>query len=232
MYRDLRQRARRRLALLALWLLACEPETPPRPETPAAGPGSPAAGAEASARYDPAAAAVLTFAGERGSFADAKAADAIPEASRGLVRVTLLDGPPPPPGMVWVGNFRTPAEGGAVELTVVPRDAFEELALGQGLSSTFELPAGLAPPDNVATATGGVIVYKTAWCGVCKKLESYLEKKGVEFESKDIEKDPEAAAELQAKAAAGGVRTGSVPIIDVKGELLVGFDRARLESLL
>jgi hypothetical protein len=54
----------------------------------------------------------------------------------------------------------------------------------------------------------------------------------VPYQAKDIEKDPQAAAELKAKAAEGGVRTGSVPIIDVKGELLVGFDRARLEQLL
>lgn len=214
--------------LLAAILLACAPETPPRPE----GPQGPAAAAAATASYDPTAAAVLTFAGERGSFADAKAPDAIPEASRGMVRVSLLDGPAPPPGLVWVGNFRTPGEDGKIALSTVPRDAFEELALGQGLSSKFELPPGLAPPENVVTSHGDVIVYKTAWCGVCKKVESYLKKKGVPFESKDIEKDPKAAAELQAKAASTGVRTGSVPIIDVKGELLVGFDRARLEQLL
>lgn len=214
--------------MTALWLLACAPETPPRPD----GPTGPAAAASASATYDPSVPAVLTFAGDRGAFADAKAADAIPEPSRGLVRVTLLDGPPPPPGTVWVGNFRTASADGKVELTTVPRDAFEELALGQGLSSKFELPPGLAPPENVVTTHDGVIVYKTAWCGVCKKVESYLKKKGVAFESKDIEKDPQAAAELQAKAASSGVRTGSVPIIDVRGELLVGFDRARLEKLL
>lgn len=214
--------------LLGLWLLACAPETPPRPD----GPSGPTAAATVTATYDPAVPAVLTFAGDRGAFADAKAADAIPEASRGLVRVTLLDGPAPPPGSVWVGNFRSAASDGKLELSTVPRDAFEELALGQGLSSKFELPPGLQPPEDVVTTHGNVIVYKTAWCGVCKKVESYLKKKGVQFESKDIEKDPQAAAELQAKAASGGVRTGSVPIIDVKGELLVGFDRARLEQLL
>ena len=77
-----------------------------------------------------------------------------------------------------------------------------------------------------------IVVYKTAWCGVCSKLTAYLDKKGVEYVAKDIEKDRDAAAELQAKAKEKGVPTGSVPVIDVGGELMVGFDRARLEELL
>ena len=79
---------------------------------------------------------------------------------------------------------------------------------------------------------GEVVLYKTSWCGVCKKVESYFDRKGVQYVAKDIEKDREAAAELQAKAAKAGVATGSVPIIDVGGELIVGFDRGRLEKLL
>lgn len=225
------QRVKRCLTpLVVACVLGCAPETPPRPDGPA-GPAG-AAASTATASYAPGAAAVLTYAGDRGSFADSKDAATIPEASRGMVRVTLLDGPAPPPGTVWVGNFRTPAEDGSVALSTVPRDAFEELALGQGLSSKFELPEGLQPPEQVVTKHDDVIVYKTSWCGVCKKVESYLKKKGVPYQAKDIEKDPQAAAELKAKAAESGVRTGSVPIIDVKGELLVGFDRARLEQLL
>ncbi|MBC8070207.1 MAG: hypothetical protein IAG13_17880 [Deltaproteobacteria bacterium] len=134
--------------------------------------------------------------------------------------------------MVWVGNFRNPGADGTIALTTVPRESFEELALGQGLSSTVELPEGLQPPEQPAAASGGVVVYKTAWCGVCKQLEGYLKRKGVDYESKDIEKDATAAAELKGKAASKGLRTGSVPVIDVRGELIVGFDRARLEQIL
>ncbi len=220
------------VALVASVLLACEPERPPtakddRPVSEAADSAAPAP------LYDPATtSAVLTFAGERGAFQDTSKPDSIAENARGLVRVTLLDGPAPPPGKVWVGNFKGADASGKVQLTTVARDDFEELALGQGLSSQVELPEGLEPPAQVANAHGDVIVYKTAWCGVCKKLEGYLGRKGVVYTAKDIEKDPSAAAELQAKASAKGMRTGSVPVIDVRGELLVGFDRARLEALL
>ena len=124
-----------------------------------------------------------------------------------------------------------PGEGG-YSLETVDRNLFEELALGQGLSSEFKLPEGLEPPAQVAANTGDIIVYKTSWCGVCKKVEAYLDRKGVTYVAKDIEKDRKAAAELQAKAAKAGTKTGSVPVIDIGGELMVGFDRAKLERLL
>jgi glutaredoxin len=224
--------------LMALFLVlglvpACEDEKPPAPPATAS-PGSQQAPASAAeVFFQPGATpAVLTYAGDRGSFADTSKAEAVPEEARGLVRVKLLEGDAaPPPGTVWVANLRTPEPDGRYRLQTVARDMFEELALGQGRSSAVELPQGLQPPEPVAAA-GGVVVYKTAWCGVCKQVEGYLKRKGVEYEAKDIEKDRSAAAELQAKAQAQNVRTGSVPIIDVGGQLIVGFDRARLEKLL
>lgn len=231
------------LSASARWLLwaslsftvGCEEEKPPAPpQTPAqaeASGGASSAAAEAFLAPDVEDAAILTYAADRGSFADTSTLDVVPEQARGLVRVKLLAGEPAPPGMVWVTNLRTPEADGRFRLRPVPRDMFEELALGQGLSSDVTLPEGLEPPQTVA-APEGVIVYKTAWCGVCKKVEAYLTRKGVDYEAKDIEKDRQAAAELSAKAKTQGVKTGSVPVIDVGGQLIVGFDRARLEKLL
>ncbi len=215
------------LALL-LALAACEPEAPP---TAADAPQT-AEAAPTSATFEPGTTpAVLTFAADRGTFTDSSKLDDVPEASRGLVRVSLLDGPKPPAGKVWVANLKDPGAA-TVELSTVAREMFEELALGQGLRSEVSLPEGLEPPPQVAANTGEVIVYKTAWCGVCKKVQSYLDRKGVKYVAKDIEKDRAAAAELQGKAAKAGIGTGSVPVIDVGGELMVGFDRGRLEKLL
>ncbi len=210
-----------------LWAPGCEPESPPAPDASSSQPEG-----DAVASFEPGTTkAVLTFAADRGAFADSSSVQDVPEASRGMVRVTLLEGPKPPAGRVWVANLAEAGEQ-AVTLSTVPRELFEELALGQGLSSEVELPEGLTPPPQVAANAGEVVVYKTAWCGVCKKVQSYLDRKGVTYVAKDIEKDRAAAAELQAKAAKAGVRTGSVPVIDVGGELMVGFDRGRLEKLL
>lgn len=218
-----------------LTLAGCEPERPPAPEPAAATPAKGAAedeSAEATASFDPGAGpAVLTYAGDRGVFADTNDLAKVPAEARGFVRVNMLEGQRPPDGTVWVANLDSPDAEGHYGLHTVPRELFEEYALGEGRSSAAPLPDGLVPPEQVAK-TEGVIVYKTAWCGVCKKVESYLKRKGVDYEAKDIEEDRAAAAELQAKAQAQGVRTGSVPVLDVGGQLIVGFDRARLEKLL
>ncbi len=224
---------------VSLWfaLLACGPEKPPAPEGPARPTSAPAGEALEDAPILPAEPtdAVLTFAGERGQFKDTNKPAEVPEDARGLVRVTLLSGPEPPPGRVWAANLRTPEPGGGWRLSTVERGLFEELALGQGRSSQVqnlpELPPGLEPPP-AAPAEAEVVVYKTDWCGVCKQLTAYLDRKGVKYVAKDIEKDAAAASELRAKAEKKGVKTGSVPVVDVRGELMVGFDRARLEKLL
>lgn len=215
--------------LLCLGLVGCAPEKPPAPDRPAS---APAAG-EAPEAVLPADAkdVVLTFAGERGKFKDTGKPAEVPEEAKGMVRVTLLQGPAPPPGKVWVANLRAPEADGSVKLSTVDRDLFEEMALGQGRSSAVELPPGLEPPKP-APREADVIVYKTDWCGVCKQLTAYLDRKGVKYVAKDIEKDSAAAGELQAKAKEKGIQTGSVPVVDVRGELMVGFNRARLEQLL
>jgi glutaredoxin len=223
-------RQRRGLAgAIGPWLLAaCGPERPPAPDD---APAPASATPDAAPTYvEGQTAAVLTYAGERGQFADARTAADVPAAARGMVRVTLLDGPAPPPGRVWVANLGTAGLADGVPLETVERDLFEELAAGQGRSSAVELPPGIEPPE-IAPAQG-IVVYKTDWCGVCKQLLAYLDRKGVAYVAKDVEKDPKAAAELQAKAAKQGIRAGSVPMIDIGGELMVGFDRARLEQLL
>ena len=169
---------------------------------------------------------------------DSKTVEDVPERARGLVRVAWIDGPTPPAGHVWVTNLRAPQEVGVYELHAVLRTEFEDLALGAGASSSVRLavPEGLEPPpQRDAGEARGVIVYKAEWCGVCRSLTKWLDAQGIAYVAKDIEADPAAASELSAKAKQAGVKLGAVPVIDVAGELFVGFDRAklarRLESL-
>ncbi|MBE2247950.1 MAG: hypothetical protein IAE78_00285 [Myxococcus sp.] len=85
---------------------------------------------------------------------------------------------------------------------------------------------GVAEPSN------DVIVYTTSWCGYCRKAKAFLTARKVFFTEKDIEKDPEASKELAQKAAAAGVRPQGVPVIDVRGRLVLGFDQNALEGAL
>lgn len=74
-----------------------------------------------------------------------------------------------------------------------------------------------------------VIIYSTTWCAFCKTEKQYLEKLGVAFVEKDIEADAEAHEELMGKI--GGNFRG-VPVTDIDGDLVLGFDRPKIDDIL
>lgn len=72
-----------------------------------------------------------------------------------------------------------------------------------------------------------VTVYSTTWCAYCKMAKEYLTSKGVSFREVDVEKDAEAARAIVAKTGQMGV-----PVIEVGDEVILGFDRPRLDAAL
>lgn len=74
-----------------------------------------------------------------------------------------------------------------------------------------------------------VIIYSTTWCAFCKTEKQYLERLGVGFVEKDIEADKEAYEELMQKN--GGAFQG-VPVTDIAGSLVLGFDRRKIDEIL
>ena len=74
-----------------------------------------------------------------------------------------------------------------------------------------------------------IIIYSTTWCAFCKTEKQYLDKLGIAYVEKDIEADKDAYNELMAKN--GGSFQG-VPVTDIAGELVLGFDRAKIDTLL
>lgn len=74
-----------------------------------------------------------------------------------------------------------------------------------------------------------VIVYSTNWCAYCKMAKQYLGSKDVVVDEKNIEEDPEAHKELMDKI--GGNFRG-VPVIDIAGTIVLGFDRAKIDAAL
>jgi len=192
---------------------------------------------------------LFTHVEPNGNFATTDKPDSVPEVARRLVRV--ID---PAKGvaerqdtsMVYVVDLREVLANGKARARAMSREAFETGALAQlppGDSSALAGPHGPALPEEPEEAgpdagiTGAdsspvVILYGTPWCGACKAARQYLASKHIPFAYKDIENDQSAARELQHKAARLGIPADRVPIIDVRGRLLVGFDRTRLEALL
>lgn len=82
--------------------------------------------------------------------------------------------------------------------------------------------------QNTATQPK-VIIYSTTWCAFCKTEKQYLEKLGVPFVEKDVEVDKEAYEELMAKSD-GGYQ--GVPVTDIAGEMVLGFNRPVIDQLI
>lgn len=82
-----------------------------------------------------------------------------------------------------------------------------------------------------SNTTPQVTIYSTSWCGFCHSLEQYLEQKKVTYVTKDIEKDQSAYNELMESIGGVGNFRG-VPTSSINGEIVVGFDRPKIDSAL
>jgi glutaredoxin 3 len=72
-----------------------------------------------------------------------------------------------------------------------------------------------------------ITVYTSSNCPWCVKAKQYLNSKGIQYREVNISRDPQGAREMVMKS---GQR--AVPVIDINGHIIVGFDRRRIDSLL
>lgn len=72
-----------------------------------------------------------------------------------------------------------------------------------------------------------ITIYTTPTCGYCRIAKDYLHQRGIQFTEYDVSVDRAAADEMVRKSGQMGV-----PVIVVDNEIVVGFDRARLDRLL
>jgi len=199
---------------------------------------------------------LFTYVEPSGLFASTDKPDSVPERSRAIVRVFDPSDPSSKtndPARVFVVNLNDLLKSGKAPARPLSRDAFETAALAQlppGESSPLAArppsppppsgtpaaapaaPPGGAPPGVPASGPPVVTIYGTSWCGACRAARQYFTERKIPFADKDIEQDPAAARELADKAGKLGLPTDRVPVIDVRGRLLLGFDRARVEALL
>ena len=72
-----------------------------------------------------------------------------------------------------------------------------------------------------------IIVYSATWCAFCHAAKDYFDKIGVKYEDRDVESDPNFATESVSKSGQRGI-----PVIDIAGEIIVGFDRPKIDAAL
>jgi len=72
-----------------------------------------------------------------------------------------------------------------------------------------------------------VKVYSTPTCPWCVRAKQFLKSKNIQFADIDVSKDREMAMEMVKKSGQQGV-----PVIEIDGTIIVGFDQGRIEKLL
>ncbi len=72
-----------------------------------------------------------------------------------------------------------------------------------------------------------VKVYSTKMCPYCVTLKHFLKKHNIKFEDIDVSKDVKAQEEMIKKSGQMGV-----PVIDIDGEIVIGFDKEKITKLL
>ncbi|OYT15686.1 MAG: NrdH-redoxin [Bacteroidetes bacterium 4572_77] len=72
-----------------------------------------------------------------------------------------------------------------------------------------------------------VTVYSTPSCSWCTTLKKHLEHNGIRYQNIDISRNADAAAAMQKKSGQQGV-----PQTDINGQMIVGFDKNKINSLL
>jgi glutaredoxin len=77
-----------------------------------------------------------------------------------------------------------------------------------------------------------VTIYGMEWCGPCHQAAEFLASRGVPFIERNLESDPDAQEEMHSKLRSAGLSGGSIPVLDVKGRILVGFSPQALDRAL
>lgn len=72
-----------------------------------------------------------------------------------------------------------------------------------------------------------VKIYSTPTCPWCTRAKQYLASKNIPYTDYDVSKDRNAAMEMIRKSGQQGV-----PVLDIDGNIVVGFDKERIDTLL
>jgi glutaredoxin 3 len=72
-----------------------------------------------------------------------------------------------------------------------------------------------------------VKVYSTATCPWCVRVKQFLKDNNIAFEDYDVGIDTEKAEEMVSLSGQMGV-----PVINIEGEIIVGFDKEKIKEAL
>ncbi|NKQ36605.1 MAG: NrdH-redoxin [Chloroflexi bacterium] len=72
-----------------------------------------------------------------------------------------------------------------------------------------------------------VIIFTTPTCSYCNMAKQYFRRNKIRFKDVDVSRDQAAARDLVRRSGQMGV-----PVIDINGKIIVGFDKPKINNLL
>jgi glutaredoxin-like YruB-family protein len=72
-----------------------------------------------------------------------------------------------------------------------------------------------------------VLVYSTPTCPYCIRVKQFLTENNIVFENYDVSTEHQKAEEMVQKSGQMGV-----PVLDIEGEVIVGFDKEKTKQAL
>ena len=72
-----------------------------------------------------------------------------------------------------------------------------------------------------------VILFTTPSCSYCRMAKKYLREQGIKFKDVDVSRDQTAARDMLKRSGQQGV-----PVLDIGGKIVVGFDRPKIDKYL
>lgn len=72
-----------------------------------------------------------------------------------------------------------------------------------------------------------ITIYTTKYCNFCHAAKDFFNERGFKYNEKDVQDNPENLQEMISLSNQMGV-----PVIKIDNEIIMGFDRARLEEIL
>lgn len=163
----------------------------------------------------------------------------VPEEAREMVRVRTLEHGHDE--ILYVADLRTKKADGTYPVKTMARSAWELVAEQRraksmaALAPTASASAGTSPTAPLAPPSSrlSAIVYAASWCSACRSAEAFLRGQGVTVIVKDIEKERGAQAEMDEKLHRAGLpKRGTIPVIDIRGRILVGFDEREIKRVI
>jgi glutaredoxin-like YruB-family protein len=72
-----------------------------------------------------------------------------------------------------------------------------------------------------------ITIYGAEWCAFCHEAMRYLDSKGKKYEYLNVDQDQAALKAVVEKSGQTGI-----PVLDIGGKIIVGFDRPRIDQAL